>query len=82
MHVVEITTKCGSIELEELTKDGSMCRASTSRGHFFGTTATVLAAACELPVDDDWVQAIAAAWIESADGKRGDPAMDVRTDSK
>jgi hypothetical protein len=61
VHVVVITTKWGSFELEELTKDGSMCRASTSRGHFVGTTATVVAAACELPVDNDWIQAIAAA---------------------
>jgi hypothetical protein len=61
VHVITITTKRGSVELEELTRDGSKCRASTSRGHFVGTTATVLAAACELPVEDDWVQAIAAA---------------------
>lgn len=61
VHVVKIVATCGSIELEELTKDGSICRTSTTRGSVVGTTATVLAWACELPIDDDWVQAIAAA---------------------
>ena len=52
IHMVAITTKIGSVELEELTKDGSICRASTSHGRLIGTAATVLAAACELPVED------------------------------
>jgi hypothetical protein len=61
VHVVVITTENGSVELEELTRDGSICRASTTRGRLVGTTATILAAACELPVEDNWVQAIAVA---------------------
>lgn len=61
LHVVAITTEGGTVELEELTSDGSICRALTSRGRIVGTTATVLAAACELPLNDNWVQAIAAA---------------------
>jgi hypothetical protein len=61
VHVVVITTETGLVAVEELKKDGSICRASTPHGPCVGSTATVLAAACELPTEDSWVQAVAAA---------------------